>query len=138
MQVIQDYLIEGILYSKERLSELKKKKYKSNSYWWIYVGGDDYAEMPLHVYVWNLHNPHNRVKPNDGHLIHHKDENKENNGIGNLIKNKKGDHDRDHMKKKRKKYKSKFSAKTSAKGGKSAHKNHPELLKNLSWNKKKK
>ena len=139
MEVITNFLIhEGIEYSAERLKEIRKKKYKSNEYWWVYVGGDDYAEMPLHVYVWNLHNPHARVKPNDGKLIHHKDENKENNAPSNLYACKKEEHDRDHLTKRRKQHPRKFSKKTSSIGGKNAHKNHPELKDNLKNLKKKK
>ena len=137
---IRKAIHEGIEYSQERLKEIRKKKYKSNDYWWVYVGGENYAEMPLHVYVWNLHNPHKRVKPNDGKLIHHKDGNKENNAPSNLVACKKCDHDRDHLTKRRKdkKYKKQFSKETSAKGGKNAHKAHPELAKNLGKKKKKK
>jgi len=143
MKIINKYLLEikykNIDYSDENYKRLKKKTYNSNGYKWVYVGKEgDYTEMPWHVFVYNKFNPHSRVNPSDGHLIHHKDENKENNAPSNLIRVKKGDHDSDHMKKKRKKYKNKFSKKTSAKGGKSAHANHPELLKNLNWNKKKK
>jgi len=138
MEVIGNYLThEGIEYSEERLKEIRKKKYKSNDYWWVYVGGDDYAEMPLHVYVWNLHNPHARVKPNDGKLIHHKDSNKENNAPSNLYACKKCDHDRDHLTKRRKQHPRKFSKKTSSLGGKNAHKKHPELKDNLKGSKKK-
>ena len=137
MDIIDNYIVhEGIEYSAERLKEIRKKKYKSNEYWWVYVGGDDYAEMPLHVYVWNLHHPHARVKPNDGKLIDHKDENKENNAPSNLIRCKKCDHDSNHMTKRRKEQPKKFSAATASKGGKNAHKKHPELKDNLKGKKK--
>jgi len=131
MKVIDNYLQEGIEYSQERLKELKKRTYKSNGYYWVYVGGKDYAEMPLHNYVWNLHNPHNRVKSSSPNLIHHKDGNKENNSISNLIKTDKRVHDHDHLTQRRKDMPKKFSKETSSKGGKNAIKLHPELIKNL-------
>lgn len=141
MQIIDNYLQEIAYkdYTDDRIRELKKKAYKSNDYLWVYIGGPDHEEIPLHVLIWNKHNPHSRVKPNDGNLIHHKDGNKENNAPSNLIRTKKCDHDRDHLTKRRKdkKYKKQFSKETSAKGGRNAHKKHPELIKNLKHKKKK-
>jgi len=138
MKVIDKYLTEQnypkIDYSDENYKKLKKKTYMSNNYKWVYVGNKgNYTEMPFHVFVWNKFNPHARVNPNDGNLIHHKDGNKENNAPSNLIRQKKGDHDRDHLTKRRKdkKYKKQFSKETASKGGKNAHKKHPELKDNL-------
>jgi Zn-dependent protease with chaperone function len=119
-----DMVNENIDYSDEKYKELKKKKYKSNAYWEVYVGKNgDYTEIPWHVYVWNKFNPTARVKANDGNLIHHKDENKDNNAPSNLKREKKGEHDSHHLAKRRKEQPSKFSKATSSKGGKNAQKN---------------
>jgi len=125
----ESYIMENITYSKEKLKEYKKKKYKSNGYWWIYIGGKNYGEMPLHNYIWNLHNPTNKVSPRDKTLIHHKDENKLNNAPSNLIKVSKSQHDRDHLIKKRKKFSDKFSSETASKGGKEAQRRNPNMIK---------
>lgn len=109
-----------IEYSKERLKELEKKKYVSNGYYWVYVGGSNYAEMPLHNYVWNLYHPDERVNIHDKNIIHHKDENKFNNSPSNLERKSIVDHNHDHLTQRRKDMPNKFNSKSSSLGGKAA------------------
>jgi len=139
MRIINRYLqeITSKDYEDERFNELKKKRYLSNGYYWVYLGNSNYEEVPWHLMVWNKHNPNKRVKFGDGNLIHHKDGNKLNNAPSNLFRVTKSDHDRNHLLAKRKKYKDKFSKETSSLGGKNSIKRHPELMKNLKWNHKK-
>jgi hypothetical protein len=129
MKIINQYLQKTS--SKEKLKELKKKSYSSNGYKWVYTGGKNYEEQPLHNVVWNTHHPKDKVHSSSPNLIHHKDGNKMNNAPSNLEKVKKVDHDKDHLTKRRKEMPSKFSKATSSKGGKNAIKKHPELKKNL-------
>jgi len=129
MKIIDQFLQEES--AKDKLKEYKKKAYNSNGYKWVYTGGKNYAEQPLHNLVWNAHHPKDKVKGSSPNLIHHKDGNKMNNAPSNLEKVKKKEHDRNHLTKRRKEMPKKFSKETSSKGGKNAIKKHPELVKNL-------
>jgi len=47
-------------------------------------------------YIWNLHNPNDKILPDTGYIIHHKDKNPNNHEISNLQKMKDVEHKKLH------------------------------------------